>query len=204
VRLKTMYRKTDKIIEYINNRLIEIFGKLKSVMTFDRLNIMQAVKDTYAEADEIIREAYLALAQHVYTDKVKNDVGRKIDEDWLDFVLSAYDPVSKYVYANEFDRKRSRLAEALIASTTKTAEVDTALRALSFMARIYAVIVTDKAYLQAMTDNNVKKVVWVAEKDEKTCSVCHKRDGKVYLLKELPPKPHPNCRCWYKEVRNRH
>ncbi len=196
-----MYERTDKAVAIINDRLIELFSDLKSVMTFDRLNIMQAVNDTYAEADEIIRKVFLALARHVYADKVNDDRGRKIDEEWLDFVLTAYDPVSKYVYVNEFDRKRARLIEAAISSTAKTQEIDRALKALSFMARVYAVIVTDKAHLQALEDNRVKKVRWVAELDEKTCTVCHKRDGKIYFLEDLPPKPHPNCRCWYKEVR---
>lgn len=187
------YDYTDKVIKYINEQLIELFGKLRSVANFDRLNILQAVNSTYEDADKAIRKAFLRLAKHTYNN-------RKIDEDWIDFVLTAYDPVSKYVYANEFDRKRARLIEALIASPTKAEEVDRALRALAFQARIYAVIVTDKAHLQELQDKKVARVQWIAEKDEKTCTVCYKRDGKIYLLGDLPPKPHPNCRCWYREV----
>lgn len=191
---KTMtYEYTDKVIKYINKRLIDLFGKLRSIANFDQLNVLQAVNDTYEEADRVIRKAYLRLARNTYRN-------RKIDEDWIDFILTAYDPVSKYVYANEFDRKRARLIEALISSPTKAKEVDAAMRALSVQARIYAVTVTDKAHLQELEDNRVIKVQWIAEKDEKTCTVCHKRDGKIYLLKDLPPKPHPNCRCWLKEV----
>lgn len=197
------YEQTDKVIKYIDGRLIDIFGKMKSVLSFDSLNVIQAVNDTYAEADEMIRKAYLKLARDTYIRKAQTREGWKIDEDWIDFILTAYDPVSKYVYANEFDRKRARLIEALMSSDTKAQEADRALRALSFQSRIYAVIVTDKAYLEALEDDSIRKVQWIAEKDEKTCSVCHRRDRKIYLLKDLPPKPHPNCRCRYKEVRSK-
>lgn len=196
------YDYTDKVIKYINEQLIELFGKLRSVAAFDELNVLQAVNDTYRQADEMIRDAYLRLARHVYKQETGKPGTRQIDEDWIDFILTAYDPVSKYVYDNEYDRKRARTIEAIIASPTKAQEVEAAMRGVSFQARVFAVIVTDKALIQALQDEGIRKVQWVAEKDEKTCSVCHKRDGKIYMLRSLPPKPHPNCRCWYREVKS--
>jgi hypothetical protein len=44
-------------------------------------------------------------------------------------------------------------------------------------------------------DDEEEWVKWVAEKDEKTCSVCHGRDGKIYEINSVPCDPHPNCRC---------
>lgn len=194
------YEYTDKVIAHIDKQLIERYSRLKSLVSFDELNVLQEVNALYQEIDLFVRKAFLKLANRVYSDNVRKTQLRSLDEQWVDALLSAYDPVSKYVFSHEEDRKCARLIESLIASTTKTQEVDAALRSMSFMCRIYAVRVTDEAVLQAFKDDEEDLVKWIAEKDEKTCSVCHSRDGKVYELELLPPKPHPNCRCRYRRL----
>lgn len=194
------YEYTDKVIAYIDKQLIERYSRLKSLASFDEMNVLQEVNALYQEIDIIVHNAFLKLANKVYAENVRKTQLRSLDEQWVDTLLSAYDPVSKYVFAHEEDRKCARLIEALIASTTKTQEVDAALRSMSLMCRIYAVRVTDEAVLQAFRDDEEDLAQWVAEKDEKTCSVCHSRDGKIYELDLLPPKPHINCRCWYRRV----
>lgn len=194
------YEYTDKIIAHIDKQLIEWYSRLKSLVSFDELNVLQEVNTLYQEIDLFVRNAFLKLANRVYSDSVRKTQFRSLDEQWVDALLSAYDPVSKYVFSHEEDRKCARLIESLIASTTKTQEVDVALRSMSFMCRIYAVRVTDEAVLQAFKDDEEDLVKWIAEKDEKTCSVCHSRDGKVYELESLPPKPHLNCRCRYRRL----
>lgn len=195
-----MYEYTDKIISYIDKQLIERYARLKSLLSFDELNVLQSVHALYQELDILIRQMFLKLAAHTYSSTVKYRDLCSIDEEWVDRLLNAYDPTSKYVFIHEEDRKCARLVEALIASTTKTKEIDTAMRSMSLMCRVYAVRVTDEATLQAFKDDGEYLVRWVAEKDEKTCSVCHSRDGKIYELDFLPPKPHINCRCWYRRV----
>lgn len=32
--------------------------------------------------------------------------------------------------------------------------------------------------------------------------IAKERDGKIYPINAIPPKPHPGCRCWYEEVRS--
>lgn len=56
--------------------------------------------------------------------------------------------------------------------------------------------ITDKAVEQAYLDNDVEKVVWVTIKDERRCVECRKRDGKIYDIAKVPPKPHLGCRCY--------
>ena len=119
---------------------------------------------------------------------------------WLESFLLEYDEVSKYVYANEFERKRDRLAEALIASPKKNEEIDAALRYLSFMLTAFAVRVTDQVVLTAYRDMGIDAVRWKAEKDNKTCTICKHRNGHIYDIEQVPPKPHLNCRCEYEEV----
>lgn len=193
------YEYTDKVIAYIDKQLIRTFSRLKSMLSFDELNVLQEVNSIYRENDILIRKMFLKLAKKAYADNAARYV-HNIDELWVDNLLNAYDPVSKYVFIHEYDRKRARLIEALIASDKKAQEVDTALRLMSFMCHIYSVRVTDEAVLQAFRDNEAERVRWIAEKDEKTCSVCLKRDGKIYEIGKLPPKPHLNCRCRYEEV----
>ena len=42
----------------------------------------------------------------------------------------------------------------------------------------------------------------MAEKDDKTCDECMALDGLVFLLRDVPDKPHYNCRCTLKPVNN--
>lgn len=195
-----MYAYTDRVIAYLDRQLIDGFARLKGLASFDELNVMQAVNDLYRELGEIVREKFLLLAIHTYQATAKRKDARGINGEWLDRLLNAYDPTSKYVFSHEEDRKRARLVEALIASTTKAKEIDAAMRSMSLMWRAYAVRVTDEALLKAFEDDGEDFVRWIAEKDEKTCSVCMQRDGKVYKIHRLPPKPHFNCRCIFERL----
>ena len=193
------YELTDKIIAFLDKQLIGYFSRMKSTVSFDELNVMQSIDAVYKEIERLIRETFLILAENVYNATAKNP-SREIDAEWIDDILSGYDPVSKYVFTHEIDRKAARLAEAIIASDTPIKEIDAALRAMSFMMRVYAVRITDEAVLQALIDDGITRVEWIAEKDEKTCAVCHKRDGNVYPIANIPPKPHPNCRCTLRRI----
>ena len=41
----------------------------------------------------------------------------------------------------------------------------------------------------------VKRIVWVTAGDERTCPQCGPLDGKEFPIDEIPPFPHPQCRC---------
>lgn len=194
------YKYTDKVIAYIDNRLIEGFSRLKSLVSFDELNVLQEVNTLYAGIYVIIRGLFLQMANKVYKDNVRRRELRTLDEQWLDEILNGYDPVSKYVFSSEMDRKCARLIEAIMASSTKPQEVDAAMRSLSLMCHTYAVRVTDEAVLQALLDDDEDLVRWIAEKDGKTCPTCLGRDGRIYEIEELPSKPHINCRCRFERV----
>ena len=195
------YEYTDKVIAYIDKQLIERYSRLKSLVSFDELNVLQEVNTLYREVGVIVRRAFVKLANEVYADTLRKRAYRSLEEQWVDNLLNSYDPVSKYVFSHEEDRKCARLIEAIIASDTKAKEVDAALRSMSFMCRVYADRVTDEAVMQAYIDDEEEWVKWVAEKDEKTCSVCHGRDGKIYEINSVPCDPHPNCRCRRERVR---
>lgn len=193
-----MYELTDIVVENIRKELIRDFSKLKSLLSYDELNVMSATKDVYSKIDLYVRQMFLQLMQAVYKKVTKRTC--PYNYAWLESFLLEYDEVSKYVYANEFERKRDRLAEALIASPKKNEEIDAALRYLSFMLTAYAVRVTDQVVLTAYRDMGIDAVRWKAEKDNKTCTICKHRNGHIYDIEQVPPKPHLNCRCEYEEV----
>lgn len=193
-----MYELTDIVIENIRKELIRYFSKLKSLLSYDELNVMSATKAVYSKIDLYVRQMFLQLMQAVYKKVTKRTC--PYNYAWLESFLLEYDEVSKYVYANEFERKRDRLAEALIASPKKNEEIDAALRYLSFMLTAYAVRVTDQVVLTAYRDMGIDAVRWKAEKDNKTCTICKHRNGHIYDIEQVPPKPHLNCRCEYEEV----
>lgn len=190
-----MYEYTDKIIRYMNKRFIRIFGNAKGMTSFDALNVIQYSHAMYEELLQITLDALLLLAKQVYKDNSKLSA-TDIATAWLLGLLSAYDPVTKYVFTNEVERKCSRFAESVIASNTKAKEIETALRLWSAMTNQYAIEVTDAACKQAYVDDGVEKVIWVTVEDERRCTECMKREGKVYDIARVPPKPHIGCRCY--------
>lgn len=188
------YEYTDKIITYLDEQLVTRYARLKSLVSFDELNVLEEVNALYREVQSIIRKAFVLLANKVYSSTKKTDFG-SIDEEWVDDLLGGYDPVSKYVFTHEIDRRCARLIEAILASDNKSQEIDSALRGMSFMCRLYADRITDEATMQAYRDEGEDYVMWVAETDERVCSVCRKRDGIIYKIDDVPKDPHPNCRC---------
>lgn len=188
------YEYTDKVIAYIDKQLTERYSRLKSLVSFDELNVLEEVNTLYREINVIVRKSFVLLADKVYNSTKKTNLG-SIDEQWVDALLNGYDPVSKYVFEHEMDRRCARLMEAVIASDSKAQEIDSALRGMSFMCRLYADRITDEATMKAYNDDGEDYVRWVSEKDEKVCSVCRKRDGKIYETDNVPKDPHPNCRC---------
>lgn len=191
-----MYEYADKVVSYLNGRFIEMFGKLKSLASMDELNVLQSVKEVYREADALARKMLYQIAVFAYENASGEDVS-VITEQWLlEVVLEAYDPITKYSYVNEVERKCSRLFESILASENKSAEIDSALRYWSAMVTQYSIITTDAATKQAYMDSGVEEVMWVSVKDNRRCAVCKSRDGKIYLIEEVPPKPHLGCRCY--------
>lgn len=196
-----MYDYADLIADYLDGRLIELFSKLKLLTNFDELNVINSVNEMFTQILAIMKTSYLLLAKKAYRDeRIVKDL-KELDEEWVDKLLEAYDATTKVVFINEFERKADRLKEAMISSPTPTKEVDGALRSLSLMLRGYTIKVTDEATLQAISDDDEELIEWVAEIDNRTCPICLARDNEIYPISKLPPKPHINCRCWFRRVR---
>lgn len=192
-----MYDYTDKVIRWMKKRFIRLFSQYKSQNSFDELNVLQSSKKLYQQLLEIVKEGLLMIARRAYVDNGGKSPNT-INEQWLDEFLEEYDPVTKYVFNHEVERKCARFAESVIASNNPSKEIETALRYWSNMVSQYAITATDKAVEKAYRENDVTQVMWITYEDERRCKECGKRHRKVYDIDKVPPKPHLGCRCFIK------
>ena len=127
---------------------------------------------------------------------------KKIDVAWVDEFFREYNPVTRYIFANEIDRKKSRLFEALIANELERLQsYKQAEKLIHTQVRQYSIDLEDAVVLTVFKVLGVKKVQWVAEDDHKTCGVCNELDGQVFDIEKVPPKQHYNCRCYLVPVK---
>lgn len=198
------YDAADRAIRDMNKRNLRAFDRLKT-LKFDEANILSEVTKVYKESRRLAIKRYLAIAILSYElaliecgydhERAKKDADDDIMEDWILDMLEDYDEVTLYRFNEETERKAARLAEAIIASHNKAEEVDKALRLWSLQVAQFADNTVVRATKDAYAEAGVEKVEWVAEKDDRVCSTCDKRDGKIYTLDNVPPIPHFRCRC---------
>ena len=174
---------------------------------FDEMNIVQTkkhVQKLYNKIFKIVKQEFLKVIRDIYIEIYDEAVAlgydgdmRDLDQAWLEEFFERYNPVTKYVFSNEMARKQSRLFEALVANELERLKsYATAEKLITKQVEQYAIDLEDSIAKVVYTDTGVKKVRWNAEDDHRTCGVCNELDGKVFLLAEVPPKQHYNCRCW--------
>lgn len=196
------YEIADKTIALLNRKAIKRFQKAKSecsLFHFDELNVIQVMKTLYQNLKADNQKAFLDLAQLVYIG-IYNVPSKEPDLSWLLALLREYDPVTKYVYEHEVDRKRDYATEAIIAAPRKAEQFRKALSKWAQFTSYYADEVEWKATIKAFKDSGVKKVEWHTREDERVCSECGPMDGKIYPIDDIPPRPHWGCRCWIEAV----
>ena len=193
-----MYQKTDQVIAYLAKQYAKLFRRLTS---FDELNVINVSHEIFDEAVILTEQEVTRLVKMVYD---SNREGGEISSaDALSLVLTlmlAYNPVTKYIYRNEMDRKRSRFAEGVIASDRPNEEVALAKRLMIATNKQFAEDATFEAVVQAYRDDGVEKVRWITSEDDRRCKECKSRHGKVYPINNIPPKPHRYCRCYIERV----
>lgn len=194
----TPYNKTDKVISYLNKQYTKLFRKLTS---FDELNVINVSHEIYGEVERLVEQESKRLVKSVYGSY--SESAEISDTDATAFVLAlmlAYNPVTKYVFKNELDRKRSRFAEGVISSDTPREEVELAKRLLAALDKQFLDDVTFDTVVKAYEDDGVEEVRWVTAVDDKRCKECKSRHGKIYPINRIPTKPHIHCRCYVEKV----
>ena len=203
---RTPYLKADEAVARITTKIHREFRHNRLAL-FDEMNIVQTKKHVdklYKNILKIIKSELLAVANEIYASVADEaiemgfdgDLG-ELDEAWIEEFLSQYSPVTKYVFINEIDRKKSRLFEALVASLEERLEsYTTAENLLKRQVKQCGIEFEDDITKEVYKDFGVEKVQWVAEHDDKTCGVCNAMDGEVFELDYAPNKLHINCRCY--------
>lgn len=191
------YETTDRIWKRLEREIDRQFARNRNVIRMDALNVIERSHDIYDSLEDEVKVAYLEIAEEVYANTVqKKDEPSPISMVWVLGMLAAYDAVTKYIFSAELERKRSRMAEAVIASSKKLTEIIRARNLLKRQVWQGAINIEDAAMLAAYRVDGVKKVRWVTAEDERRCAECGGRHGKVYSIDSVPPKPHHNCRCY--------
>lgn len=197
--MATPYSKTDKTIAYLNKQYAKLFRKLTS---FDELNVINVSHEIYDEVERLVERESTRLVKSVYDSY--RESGSITTADANAFVLAlmmAYNPVTKYVFRNELERKRARFAEGVIASDTPREEVELAKRLLVALNRQFEDDVTFDAVVKAYEDDGVREVRWITSEDDKRCAECKSRHNKIYPIHKIPSKPHRYCRCYVEKVK---
>ena len=174
---------------------------------FDELNIVgikKHVHKLYKQIFKTVKQEFLKVINEIYQTIYDEaiDMGfdgdmRNLDEAWIEEFFDAYNPVTKYVFSNEIDRKESRLFEALVSNELERLKSYAyAERLITNQIEQYAIDLEDSIAKVVYEDTGVEKVMWVAEDDDRTCGVCNELDGQIFDLKDAPPKQHYNCRCY--------
>ena len=200
---QSWYRLADAATELLNRRATKRFEDAKDKAAkdgFDELSVLSVTRELYDQLEADNRQVYLELAQERYQEAEPHGE-EPPDLAWLLALLAAYSAVTKYQYTNEVERKRQYTAEGINSSTAKVTEFRRGLHWWADLTSSYADIVTDESTLKAYRDAGVKRVRWVTAGDEKVCETCRERNGKVYSINSIPPKPHKHCRCIWEAVR---
>lgn len=195
------YRITDKVIDYLNKQYLKLFRRAKNLTDLDELNVIEMSHEIYDQALSVTRTEMVRLADTVYKKyREDQDTEENLGTVWVLAVMAAYNPVTKYIYDNEVERKRSRFAESVIASETPREDIDRGLRLWVAQNKQLADDITFDAIVQAYEDDGVTEVKWVTHHDDRRCAVCRSRHGRIYPIGDIPPKPHPRCRCYVTRV----
>ena len=188
-------------------------------MGFDELNAPRVTKLTKEIIERLLssnKQAFMKIAKGAAVEAAEDvrELGLKAvpivtDEEYVDGVLKEYNPVTNYLYRAEADRKRARLAEALITAVVVGSREDYHTQLHRFgdlwhtQTKQYGETMVDRARLDTFKKNGIKYVMWRTQEDEKVCKECRGRNGTIYPLSEYPGKAHYNCRCWLVPIAQR-
>lgn len=216
--MRNWYAVGDRKLKALIVVITRIFKKSRLTLNFDQINrpartIQAESKRVYKLLNEKNRDAFLELGLLVYMEAYAEaqpnipesenlqKAKKAISEKWLDGIQSEYNPVTKYVYVTEAERKRARFFESLVADaeSKQRREMENDYRAAENawirQTRQAMIDIEDRAAIAAYKDAGVRKVRRISQHDDKVCKECGRLDGLIFPIDAVPDKPHYNCRC---------
>lgn len=206
------FQTSRKTVDQLKKQISRKFQVL-ALLPFSTWKITNAKKKTeelYEELDRLNRRAYWVIAMAAYQESVERAAQAgfvaaaptNITEKWVDNAIAKYNPITKYFYDSEKERKRMRLAEALAIDHETGArgairgDVKTAADLWWRQSEQYAIDAEDQATETAYADAGVEYVEWVTAEDDRVCKTCRERNRQIFKIDEVPDKPHYRCRCY--------
>ena len=211
-----MYRLADKLLEQLKKLIRREFNRL-GIFGFDELNVPRVTNETTELFERLMAEnlrRYLQVAQKAGTDAKAMAIAagyedREIaipDEAWVKAFLQSYNFVSGYLYEQEAERKRLRLAEQMLTAKeyqSRTLYNDSIRRSANLwwtQSSHYMLNTVDVVMLYVFELMGVVQVQWITNIDGRECQTCRDRDGEIYDIDKVPPKAHRGCRCSWRPV----
>lgn len=199
----TPYDKVDKEISDFNKTILTLLNNLRLKISIGNKSLSSIQKETNKTYQNI-----LSIALKIYLSSAREylpDLTQKSLKSWL----NEYNPVTEYLFFNEFERKRDRYAEGIytILQNGKSIHGSDMLtlnkkysKYIKQQLEEYSIFIVDKALIEKYKNGGVKKVKWNAI-DKDACEKCKSLDGKVFDIDKAPSKRHYGCRCYYTEVK---
>ena len=211
-----MYRLADKLLEQLKKLIRREFNRL-GIFGFDELNVTRVTTETTELFERLMAEnllRYLQAAQKASTDAKARVLSagyedREIvipDKAWVVAYLKSYNYVSGFLYEQEAERKRLRLAEQMLTAKeyqSRTLYNDSVRRSANLwwmQTAHYMLDAVDESTLYTYKMMGVERVEWHTNIDGRECKTCRERDGKIYDIDKVPPKAHRGCRCRWEPV----
>lgn len=211
-----MYRLADKLLEQLKKLIRREFNRL-GIFGFDELNVTRVTTETTELFERLMAEnllRYLQAAQKASTDAKARVLAagyedREIvipDKAWVAAYLKSYNYVSGFLYEQEAERKRLRLAEQMLTAKeyqSRTLYNDSVRRSANLwwmQTAHYMLDAVDESTLYTYKMMGVERVEWHTNIDGRECKTCRERDGKIYDIDKVPPKAHRGCRCRWEPV----
>lgn len=222
------YEYTDKLYKKYSLLIVRVFNSLNrelQALNFDELNAGKAYKVVTEKVEKTYKKCYDELIDililfslfyfgeacdkvvSVKGDKITYYIGKKDGfrkektfnaRKFVESYVKSNNPVVKYIFDNEYQRKMSRAIESILTTENKTEmkkQIDIAMRYWNRQAKQAGDNVSSDAYIEGLKAMSYKYVKWITQEDEKVCAACAARDGKIYRIDKIFRPLHYNCRC---------
>lgn len=199
-----MYEFVEKSIELLKKSCQADFNNSRlRLLKLDELNVLEVRKESNRLFKNLRKESesfFMGLIFYL-SEQEKFDV----EQYDLRRMLSLYNPVLLYSFDTEFERKRARYFEAILAigdmkNPRILEEQKKNIRYWINQVEETAIDIERMIFLDEARKRGVKKVRWVTSGDEKVCANCADLNGMVFDIGNVPNRSHIGCRCQLKEV----
>lgn len=190
------YEMADRVNKTLLKSFTRAFANCKRLLLkSDADAVVNHIKQLYENLYDTVVDYLFKLANKVYTD-IREDEFDEIEDLFLFNILKDFNPVTKYSFDTEQERKRARCYEGVMSSQNIADELDIHLRAYAKMVMQYTDYYVWESVLKAYKDEGIARVEWCTEEDNRVCDDCDELDGVVFDISAVPPPQHWGCRCW--------